>query len=153
MQKLNLPQFELKMRQKEGKKQIFDPLRKKYVALTPEEWVRQNLIAFFVQYQQYPSGLIAVEMPVNVNGLNQRADVVVYNRKGKPVMIVECKAPGINITKSVFDQAARYNIRLKVEYMMVSNGLQHYCAQLNDDKGGYMMMQSVPSIEQLMDVN
>ncbi len=153
MQKLNLPQFELRVRQHEGKKQIFDALRKKYVALTPEEWVRQNLIAFFIQYQNYPSGLIAVEMPVNVNGLNQRADLVVYNRKGRPVMIVECKAPGVSITKSVFDQAARYNMRLQVEFMMVSNGLQHYCAQLNDNKGGYQMMKSVPNIDQLMGTN
>lgn len=144
MHKLNLPEYEFRLRQQQGKQQIFDVIRKKFVALTPEEWVRQNLIAFFIQHQKYSPGLIAVEMPVKVNGLNQRADIVVYNRKGLTAMIVECKAPSVAVTKAVFDQAARYNMQLRVEYMMVSNGLQHFCARLNNDKGGYQMLQHVP---------
>nr|WP_321453366.1 type I restriction enzyme HsdR N-terminal domain-containing protein [uncultured Carboxylicivirga sp.] len=150
MQKLNLPTFEFRFRKHEGKNQIFDVIRKKFVALTPEEWVRQNLISFLIQHQKYSAGLIAVEMPVKVNGLNQRADIVVYNRKGKPSMIIECKAPSVAITKHVFDQAARYNMKLKVEYLMVSNGLQHFCAQLNDDMCNYEMLREIPKVEQVV---
>lgn len=150
MQKLNLPTYDFRIRQQQGKQQIFDVIRKKFVALTPEEWVRQNLIAFLIHHQNYSPGLIAVEMPVKVNGLNQRADVVVYNRKGKPVMIVECKAPSVAITKAVFNQAARYNMQLQVEFMLVSNGLQHFCAQLKDDKGDYQMLREIPTIEDLI---
>ncbi|MCU4162588.1 type I restriction enzyme HsdR N-terminal domain-containing protein [Carboxylicivirga caseinilyticus] len=147
MQKLNLPTYEFRFRNHQGKEQIFDVIRKKFVALTPEEWVRQNLISFLIHHQKYSPGLIAVEMPVKVNGLNQRADIVVYNRKGMPSMIVECKAPAVAITKSVFDQAARYNMKLQVDYMMVTNGLQHFCAQLTDDKGAYQMLQEIPTAE------
>jgi len=150
MQKLNLPTFEFRMRKQDGKDQIFDSIRKKFVALTPEEWVRQNLIAYLIHHQKYSPGLIAVEMLVKVNGLNQRADIVVYNRKGKPVMIVECKAPSVAITKAVFNQAARYNMQLQVDFMMVSNGLQHFCAQLKDKQGGYEMMQQVPAVGQVL---
>ncbi len=151
MQKLNLPAYEFRLRQQQGKQQIFDVIRKKFVALTPEEWVRQNLIAFLIHHQGYSPGLIAVEMPVKVNGLNQRADVVVYNRQGKPVMIIECKAPSVAVTRAVFDQAARYNMMLKVNYMMVSNGLQHFCARLSDDDG-YQMIHQVPGVDEIFGV-
>ncbi len=150
MQKLNLPVYEFRLRDHQNKKQIFDVIRKKFVALTPEEWVRQHLIHFFVHQLKYSPGLIAVEMPVNVNGLNQRADIVVYNRKGEPVMVVECKAPAVSVSKAVFNQAARYNMRLKVKYMVVSNGLQHFCAQLKDEEGGYSLLKQFPNLQQLL---
>lgn len=144
-----LPSCDFRFRDHQNKKQIFDVIRKKFVALTPEEWVRQHLIHFFIHQQKYAPGLIAVEMPVNVNGLKQRADIVVYTRSGKPAMIVECKAPSVPLTKAVFNQAARYNMQLQVEYMMVSNGLQHYCAQLKNDQGGYRLLRQIPALADL----
>ncbi len=149
MKPLNLPPVSFRTRQHAGKMQVFDVIRKKFVALTPEEWVRQHFIHFLMDQKHYPSGLIAVEMQVAVNGLKQRADVVVYNRKGKPVVVVECKAPSVAVSKSVFDQAARYNMQLQVDYLIVTNGLQHYCAHLNGTGNAYQMLPDFPDFSEI----
>jgi len=149
MKSLNLPPVQFRIRQQGDKKQVFDVVRKKYVALTPEEWVRQHFIHFLMDQKHYPAGLVAVEMPVAVNGLKQRADVVVYNRKGRPVVVVECKAPSVSVSKAVFDQAARYNMQLQVDYLIVTNGLQHYCAHLNGTGNDYQMMADFPDFDQI----
>lgn len=144
MDALNLPKFEFRTRKHQEKVQIFDDLRRKYVALTPEEWVRQHFVKFLQTTYNYSASLIAVEMPVEINGLKQRADIVVFNRKGKPSVIVECKAPSVPVNNQVFDQAARYNLRLKVDYLMVTNGLVHFCAKLDFTTNTYQMLSAPP---------
>jgi predicted type IV restriction endonuclease len=144
MDNINLPAFPFRLRENQGKQQIFDDIRKKYVALTPEEWVRQHFVKFLQLQCGYPATLMAIEMPVSVNGLKQRADIVVYNRMGKPSVIVECKAPSVAIDNQVFDQAARYNLKLNVSYLMVTNGLVHFCAKLDYENSTYAMMQKPP---------
>lgn len=144
MSQLNLPPVQFKTKQVNEKVQVFDEVRKKYVVLTPEEWVRQHFLHFLIKQQGYSSGLIAVEMLVKVNGLSQRADIVLYNKKGKPSIIVECKAPEVPITRKTFNQAARYNMPLDVDYLIVTNGMQHYCAQLQGKEGAYELLKSIP---------
>ena len=149
MQLLNLPSAILKYKEENRKQLVFDVIRKKYVALTPEEWVRQNFVHYLMNNLGYPAGLIAVETVVKINSLNQRADVVVYNRKGKPVMIIECKAPKVKIDNRVFEQAARYNKELEVNYLLVTNGLKHYCALLNSKDKNYKMLKSIPEFNDI----
>ena len=147
MHQLNLPSAIFKYRTENSKQLVFDVIRKKYVAFTPEEWVRQNFVHYLINHLDYPSGLIAVESVVKINSLNQRADVVVYNRKGKPVMIIECKAPKVKIDNKVFEQAARYNLNLGVDYLLVTNGIKHYCAQLNMEDKSYKLLKIIPGYE------
>ncbi|MBK3516919.1 type I restriction enzyme HsdR N-terminal domain-containing protein [Carboxylicivirga marina] len=149
MQTLNLPPVKFRTKQSGGKLQIFDEVRKKYVVLTPEEWVRQHFIHYLMSGLGYSAGLIAVEMLVKVNGLSQRADIVLYDKKGCARVIVECKAPEVNVSRAVFNQAARYNTRLNVDYLIVTNGLQHYCAQLLDEEGNYELLKVIPRAEEL----
>ena len=113
------------------------------------EWVRQHFIHYLLQFKKYPPGLVAVEMLVKVNGLKQRADIVAHNRQGKPVVVVECKAPSVAITKQVFDQAARYNMQLDVRYLIVTNGLQHFCARLTGVNGSYQLEKEIPDFSSL----
>lgn len=149
MQQLNLPPFDAKITEVKGKKRIFDVIRKKYVALTPEEWVRQHFIHLMVDYLRYPSGLMAVEKLVVVNQLRQRADIVLYSRQLKPVLIVECKAPEVEVGQETLNQAARYNISLGVKYLVVTNGLTSYCVEINNDRDGYQLVSDLPAFEKL----
>lgn len=129
---LNFPDFAFRVRTQGQSKQIFDTVRKRFVALTPEEWVRQNLMRFMTEVYAYPASLLAVEKKIEVNGLSQRADIVVYNRSGRPWLIAECKSPSVKISQDTFLQAARYNISLDVPYFVLSNGLEHYCISKSD---------------------
>ncbi len=147
MQPLNLPQYSFRIKSEGQRKYIFDNIRKRYVVLTPEEWVRQHLIAWLVEEKNYPAALIAVEMPLKFNRMERRADVVLYSGRGKPFMIIECKAPGIKISQKAFDQAARYNTGLKVDYLVVSNGLVHYCAKLNHAGGTWEFLKEIPDFD------
>jgi len=125
MQALNLPGYNLRTRQQGGQIQIFDPIRKKFVALTPEEWVRQNLIQYLSIEKNIPLHMMACERGLAVNGMTKRFDLLVYSTSGKPVMIVECKAPSVTLSDDVYFQIARYNLALKVNFLLVSNGIQH----------------------------
>ena len=145
MQSLNLPTYPFSISESEGKTKIFDRIRKKKVVLTPEEWVRQNFIMFLTEEKGYPASLIAVETKVNINGLSQRADIVVYNKKRLPVLIVECKATSVKITKDVFDQVMRYNMQLQTRIICVTNGLQHYCALMDKSGSGYNFLEEIPA--------
>ncbi len=145
---LNLPPFQLRVKTEKGKKSIFDVIRKKYVSLTPEEWVRQHFIHFLLQLN-YPASLMAVEKLVVVNELRQRADIVVFNRKGKPALIVECKAPTIKLSNNALHQAARYNIPLGVKYLVITNGLKHYCVKLDKSGNDFKVVDKMPDIESL----
>lgn len=135
---LNLPQADLRLKDEGQSKQIFDSVRKRFVALTPEEWVRQHFIHFMINEKKYPASLMGVEMLVRMNELSQRADIVVYQRDGKPWLIVECKAPQITINQDTFYQAARYNITLQVPYIVITNGIEHYCLHFNGKNFDYL---------------
>lgn len=145
MLSLNLPSYEFKITERNGKRLIFDTLRRKYVALTPEEWVRQHVVQFLINYKGYPKGLLANEVQVALNGTRKRCDTVVYDTSLKPRMIVEYKAPSVEITQAVFDQITRYNMVLHVEYLLVSNGIQHYCCWIDYTTGQYHFLQEIPA--------
>ena len=147
---LNFPGFRFKIRGGEAAHQIFDPIRRKYVALTPEEWVRQHALAWLSSEKGFPSSLLASEMEVKLNGMSRRCDVVAHNSQAQPILIVECKAPEVKLTQATFDQAARYNIVLKVGFMMMTNGLQHvYCAY-DHSSGEYGFLRELPSYSQML---
>jgi len=146
---LNLPAFDAKIAVKEGKRTIFDVLRRKYVALTPEEWVRQHFVHFLLEHKGYPATLLANEVQVQLNGTKKRCDTVLYRRDLTARMIVEYKAPEIVITQKVFDQIMRYNMVLKVDYLIVSNGLQHYCCRMDYGNNNYAFLQDIPEYGEL----
>ncbi len=143
-QQLNLPDYSFQIKSKGQRKYIFDNIRKRYVFLTPEEWVRQNLTAYLVREKNFPASLIAVEMSLKINQMDKRADIVLFSRHGAPLVIVECKAPDVKITQKVFDQAALYNMDMKVEYLIVSNGLVHYCAKLDHQERTWSFLPEIP---------
>lgn len=149
MLSLNLPAYDTKIAIKDGKNIIFDPIRRRYVALTPEEWVRQHFVHFLVAHKGYPASLMANEVLLHLNGTKKRCDTVLYKRDLSAWMIVEYKAPHIEITQAVFDQITRYNMVLKVEYLVVSNGMQHYCCRLDYEKQSYCFLQDIPLYEEL----
>ena len=144
MQPLNLPDYSFKIKSEGQRKYIFDNIRKRYVVLTPEEWVRQNIIAWMVNDRKYPASLIAVELSLRINQMEKRADVVLFGHHGRPVMIIECKSPKVRILQKVFDQAALYNLDMQVEYLVVSNGLVHYCARLNHMEKTWEFLEDIP---------
>ena len=131
MQKLNFPTFTFRFKNSENKVAIFDEIRKKFIILTPEEWVRQHVVQFLLQDKSYPKSYINVEKLIKINNLNKRYDVVVYQPNGEFFLLIECKAPEVKIAQQTFDQIARYNLVLKAKYLMVTNGLNHYFCQMD----------------------
>lgn len=150
MTRLNLPPFEIKLRGTKAQPQIFDILRKKYIALTPEEWVRQHFVHFLVEHKGYPAALMANEIQLKVGEKTLRADSVLYSRDLKPRMIIEYKAPHIPITQKVFDQISIYNMFLHVDYLVVSNGLQHYICKMDYNDKKYLFLEDIPDYEELL---
>jgi len=148
MQPLNLPTYSFKIKSSENKYFIFDIIRKKYMVLTPEEWVRQHIIHYLIAEKSYPISLIAVEKKVTVNKLTKRTDILVFNTKGTPHIIVECKSPSIKITQDAFDQIARYNLKLEANYLIVTNGLTHFYAYMDLEKECYVFLENIPKYEQ-----
>ncbi|HWR93683.1 MAG TPA: type I restriction enzyme HsdR N-terminal domain-containing protein [Flavobacterium sp.] len=144
MQKLNFPNYNFRFKNSENKVSIFDEIRKKFIILTPEEWVRQNVVQHLIQEKKYPKSLINVEKVLKINGLNKRYDIVVFNSDGSIFILVECKAPSIYITQNTFDQIARYNLTLKASFLMVTNGLNHYFCQMDYENEKYQFLQDVP---------
>lgn len=149
MYRLNLPSYDAKIRKNSTGYEIFDPLRRKYLQLTPEEWVRQHFVNYLIVEKGYPASLIANEASLKLNSLRRRCDTVVYNTLLQPVMILEYKEPQVTITQEVFDQVARYNSVLRVKNVVVSNGLQHYCYRLNFDDLSYQFLQEIPNYKEL----
>jgi hypothetical protein len=147
MQQLNLPTYPFKFRDQNDLISIFDEIRKKYVVLTPEEWVRQNFIQFLIKDKKYPASLIAVEIGLKYNQLQKRADVLIYNKTGNPYLMIECKAPEIKITQDTFHQIATYNMTFKVSYLVVTNGLDHFCCKMDYDSNSYKFLQMIPDFE------
>lgn len=145
MRELNLPPYPFKIRQAESKTQIFDPIRKKYLVLTPEEWVRQHFIQYLIHEKHYPASLIAVEIGLKYNSMQKRADIVVYDKQAKPYLMVECKAPEVQLSQDTFHQIAVYNMAFKVNFLIVTNGLEHYCCEMDYTTNTYRFLPEVPA--------
>lgn len=149
--KLNLPDCTVRVREgADGKPQIWDPLRSKYVALTPEEYVRRRFTAWLISDLHYPQSLMANEVSLNLNGLRRRADTLVVDRHGDPFMVVEYKAPSVPVTQTVFDQAVRYNMVLGAPYIVVTNGLNHYCCRIDRESESYHFIPRIPDWQNAM---
>lgn len=149
MLELNLPPYGKKITKKDDKPFILDVIRRQYVALTPEEWVRQNFVHFLIEYKGYPQSLMANEVQLKLNGMSRRCDTVVYDRTLRPRVIVEYKAPSVSITQKVFEQICRYNMVLQVDYLIVSNGLAHYCCRIDYPTRSYTFLQEIPEYKDL----
>lgn len=149
MLSLNLPAFDAKIALVDGKNVIWDIIRQKYVALTPEEWVRQHFVHYLIEHKGYPRTLMANEVQLNLNGTKKRCDTVLYQRDLSTKMILEYKAPHIEITQAVFNQITRYNIVLKVDYLVVSNGRQHYCCHMDYAHNTYSFLPEIPTYTEL----
>lgn len=150
MYALNLPSFELRLREGSGKTtEVFDPVRKKFIKLTPEEWVRQHLLNYLIVHRHFPSGLIGVEVLLNYNNLRKRSDIVAFNRQGEPLLVVECKAPSVELNQDVFYQIAMYNRALSGKYLVVSNGLVHYSCQIDPDSSAWTYLTEIPDFTQI----
>ena len=149
MYSLNLPSYDAKIRKNGSLMEIYDPLRRKYVALTPEEWVRQHFVNWLIIDKEYPTSLMANEAGIKLNSLTRRCDTVVYDQHLDPLMIIEYKESNISITQDVFDQVVRYNTVLKVPYIVVSNGVNHYCCKMNYEKQSYDFLTDIPNYREL----
>jgi hypothetical protein len=147
MQKLNFPSYSFRFKNSENKVSIFDEIRKKFIVLTPEEWVRQHVVCFLMDEKKYPKSLINVEKVLKVNGLSKRYDAVVFNPDGSIKVLVECKAPEVKITQATFDQIARYNMTLKAQFLMVTNGLNHYFCQMDFENEAYVFLPQLPDYQ------
>jgi len=144
MQELNFSKFPFRFKNSKNKLLIFDEIRKKFVVLQPEEWVRQHCLQYLIKQKKYPKSLINVEKELLVNNLCKRYDIVVYNPDGSIYLIVECKAPSININQDTFDQIARYNMTLNATYLMVTNGLNHYYCTMDFENERYQFLKDIP---------
>ena len=145
MQKLNLPEYDLKLKEQSGRTMVFDPFRSKYLVLTPEERVRQLFARYLVEERDYPATLMATEYSLTLNKMSKRCDILVFDRSGSPVVLVECKSPGVSIGREVFDQVARYNMVFKVAYLLITNGMKHYCCRVDHASGSVEFLEDIPS--------
>ena len=144
LQELNFPKFSFRFKNSENKVSIFDTIRKKFIILQPEEWVRQHCVQYLINDKGYPKSLINVEKEIKINTLKKRYDIVVYNSDGTIHVIVECKGPEIKINQDTFDQIARYNLELNATYLMVTNGLNHYYCQMDFKNERYQFLKDIP---------
>lgn len=147
--KLNLPHYTFNIKPITNGYTIFDPLRKQFVKLTPEEWVRQNFVMYLQSEKKFPAALMGNEISLNQNGINRRCDTLIVDHTGKPLVIVEYKAPSIEITEKVFDQIARYNSVLQAKYLIVSNGIVHYCCKFDTCSHKYLFLKEIPNYSDL----
>lgn len=151
MQKLNLPEFSLRMRENHGVVSIFDRFRKKWVSLTPEEWVRQNFLHYLSDYKGFPPALMAVEKKVDINGLPQRFDLLVYDRAGQPLLLAEFKSPEVPIDQQAFNQVVRYNNFIRAPFVLVSNGISHYVSLISFSANSYEYLTDIPDFKAMSD--
>lgn len=148
--KLNLPEYNFRIRRDENQKdEIFDEFRKRFIVLTPEEWVRQNFLRFLRDEKNYPGSLIAIEKGITVNTMKKRFDAVVFNKAGNPEVLIEFKAPGIKLDQKVMEQISRYNLSLNVRYLIVSNGLTHYCCIVDKKTNSISFLKEIPDYNNL----
>ena len=144
MQRLNLPEYQFNIKKTDDAFVILDQLRKRWVALTPEEWVRQNFVRFLIEDREFPAALMNNEISLTQNGIKRRCDTLVADRQGAPLVIVEYKAPNIEITQKTFDQIVRYNMVLRAKYLVVSNGMSHYCCKIDYETNSYKFLKEIP---------
>lgn len=152
MKELNLPEYSFRIIERDGKRMILDVLRRKYVRLTPEEWVRQNFVQYLIQEGHYPSGLIGIEVPAPFNRLKKRVDILVHDRSGRPLMIVECKSYDLSLDDAVFEQIATYNMKYNVPFLVVTNGMHHYACRLGAGSARPVYLNVIPLYEELTDL-
>lgn len=150
METLNLPAYEFRTTEQNGKRQIYDPIRQRYVRLTPEEWVRQHFLQYLTQELGVPSGLLATEAPFQYDEQSWRADIVAYDRQGDPLLLVECKAPSVSIGQDAFDQGSRYNLVLDAPFLVVTNGHVHYACHIDLEAQHYTFLDDLPSYDALL---
>ena len=150
LKQLSLPQYSFRITGSEGEEKILDPIRKKYVRLTPEEWVRQNFIQYLINDGKYPPGLLGVEVMSPYNKLKKRVDILIHNRTGEPVMIVECKSYDVKIDDKVFDQIVCYNMGFRVPYLVVTNGMDHYACRIDNEHNTYEFLYVIPLYNDLL---
>ncbi|AOW19418.1 type I restriction enzyme HsdR N-terminal domain-containing protein [Urechidicola croceus] len=143
MQQLNLPPYQFKIKSSENKQLIFDIIRKKYMVLTPEEWVRQNFVQYLISEKKYPISLIAIEKEIVLNNLKKRFDILIFDPKGEPNIIVECKSPNVKITQNTFDQIAQYNMKINAKFLILTNGLSHYFCKLDSKNERYIFLKEI----------
>lgn len=146
---LNLPSYDHRIIREGKKTKIFDQVRKKFLVLTPEEWVRQNFIQYLIQAKNYPSSLISIEQGLKVNNLSKRCDILIYNSFGKAILLVECKSHTVKLSSETFQQAARYNICFKLPYLIITNGVQHFCSKIDFELSSYNFLQDIPNYHEL----
>lgn len=149
MYQLNLPTYDLRLRRTGNRDMIFDVLRRKYVALTPEEWVRQHFVHFLIEHKDYPTALLANEIELRIGGKHLRADTLLYNKELRPHMLIEYKSPTIALTQKVFDQISAYNLLLHADYLIVSNGMQHICCRMDYEQNTYHFLEEIPDYSEL----
>ncbi|HCF04212.1 type I restriction enzyme HsdR N-terminal domain-containing protein [Flavobacterium sp.] len=147
MQQLNFPSYSFRFKNSENKVSIFDAIRKKFIILTPEEWVRQHVVQYLMTEKNYPQSLLNVEKVLQVNGLRKRYDIVVYNSDGTIHILIECKAPEVTISQNTFDQIAQYNMTLQSNYLMVTNGMNHYFCQMDFENEKYQFLSELPNYQ------
>lgn len=146
---LNLPTYDVRLSDEGGRRRIFDVLRRRYVALTPEEWVRQHFVHFLMDVKGYPQALLANEVELRLGDKSLRCDTLLYGKAMAPRMIIEYKAPHIKIQQKTFDQVVAYNLLLKVDYLVVSNGLEHYCCRMDYERNSYEFLKDIPAYGEL----
>ena len=144
MKPLKLPPCSLRIKEDAGGQFVYDSLRRKYVALTPEEWVRQHFVSYLTEYLHYPPGLIRIEASFRLHSMLRRADILIHDRAGEPVMIVECKAPEVKINQEVFDQVINYNFNYGVGYLVVTNGITHYAGKIDRQGHSFTLLDHIP---------
>jgi len=144
MLQLNLPEYKFRIKKQDEKLLIFDSQRKRYVSLTPEEWVRQHFIQFMIEAKGYPAAYLAIEKQLNLNGMKKRCDAILYDNTAQPIMIIEFKAPNVLISQATFDQVAVYNSKLNVDFFIISNGIEHYCCRVNIQTARYEFFPEIP---------
>ena len=146
---LNFPPCSFQIHEQEGQWFIFDRIRRKYVRLTPEEWVRQHMVQYLIDWKKTPETLIAVEKFLRIYKMKKRVDIAVFTSSGKPVLLVECKAPSMILSKHTFDQLARYNLALHVSFLVVTNGMVHYCCQMDEVSNSWHFVEEIPDYGQM----
>jgi len=151
VESLNLPTYEFRTAERDGKRTVYDPVRDRYVRLTPEEWVRQHFVQYLVQTLNVPAGLVAVEAAFEFQGQPQRADIIVHDQRGEPLLLVECKAPRVSIGQDAFDQGARYNLVLGAPYLVVTNGQTHYACAIDFENRSYTFLDDLPPYAALLE--
>jgi type I site-specific restriction-modification system R (restriction) subunit len=141
---LNLPSYSFRLKDQTNQRLIFDEFRKRWVKLTPEEWVRQNFARYLTEIKHFPASLLSVERSLRINQHDFRTDIVLFSKTGQPIVVVECKAPEVKISQQVFDQIARYNLALRVDYLIVTNGMMHYCCHFDQQTMTYSFLPEIP---------